>query len=165
MCFVAVLLTAVRLPGVWLIVALAAGHGWWGGWEPVSLTTVAILIGAAVIGEVVETLTSMFAARRAGASRRASWGALIGGFVGMIFLSIPVPLIGTVVGAVLGCFVGATIGELSARRKLGQGAKVGIFAAIGFVIGGAAKTALAMAMSGWLMYVVIFLEPIALSTP
>lgn len=148
-------LTALRMPGPWIIVAAAGGFGWWNGWQRVTLMTLGALIGVALLGEAVEFFTAMVTARRAGASRRAGWGALVGGFAGMIFLSIPVPLIGTVVGALLGCFAGAAIAELTARRELGQGAKVGVFAAIGFVLGGAAKTAIAMAMSGWLMFVVI----------
>ena len=153
-CLLSVFLTALRMPGTWVIVAAAAGHGWWTGWTRVTLLTLAVLIGAAVVGEAAEMFTSMLTARRAGASRRAVWGGLIGGFVGMILFSIPIPLIGTVLGALLGCFAGAAIAEFTARKELGQGARVGAFAAIGFVLGAAAKTALAMAMSGWLMFVV-----------
>jgi uncharacterized protein YqgC (DUF456 family) len=60
---------------------------------------------------------------------------------------------------VLGCFLGAVVGELSARSDLGQGTKVGVFSAIGFVMGALTKTALAMAMSGWLMFVVLRDQP------
>lgn len=154
-CLVAILLTALRLPGTWLIVAAAAGYGWWTQWDPVGMTVLLILTGIALFGELVELGMSVVTARKVGASGRAAWGGLIGGFVGMIVFSIPVPLIGTVIGALLGCFAGAMIGELSVDRRLGQGAKVGFFAAVGFVLGTVAKLALAMVMTGVLISVIV----------
>lgn len=164
-CFIAILLTALRLPGTWLIVAAGAGYGWWTHWEPIGLTVLLILTGIALFGELVETGMSVVTARRVGASRRAAWGGLIGGFVGMIVFSIPVPLIGTVIGALLGCFTGAMIGELTVDHRLDQGVKVGFFAAIGFVLGTVAKLALAMVMTGVLISVVVLDDSPILESP
>jgi uncharacterized protein YqgC (DUF456 family) len=112
------------------------------------------------MGEVIELLTSVLTARKAGASRRAGWGGLIGGIVGMFLFSIPVPIIGTIVGALVGCFVGAMIAELSVRNELGQGAKVGMFSAAGFVLGMVAKLALALVMAGVLVSSLIWSDPV-----
>lgn len=157
-CLLGVLMTTVRLPGTWLIVAAAAGYGWWSDWRDVTVTIVVVLGGAAIVGELLELLMSVFAVRRAGASGRASWGGLIGGFLGMIFLSflIPIPLVGAMFGALLGCFAGSMLGELSAGRKLTQGTKVGVFAAIGFALGTALKMAIALAMAGGVMAAALF---------
>ncbi len=152
-CLAGVLMTVVRLPGTWLIVAVAVGVGWWSDWQRVALWLVAILITVAVVGEALELLSSVLMARRAGASRQAAWGGLIGGIVGMFLLSflVPIPLIGTMVGALLGCFLGATLVELSVRRQLGQGTRVGFFSALGFVLGTVTKMAIALVMSGLLL--------------
>ena len=150
-CTLGLLMTAVRLPGTWLIVLTAVGYGWFTGWERVSGVTVILLAAAATVGEIVEFVASMVTAKRAGASRQAAWGGLIGGFAGMILFSIPVPILGTLVGAILGCFVGAAVTEFIVRRKVGQGTKVGLFAAIGFVLGTATKTAVALGMAGLLL--------------
>ncbi len=158
-CLIAVLVTALRLPGTWVIVASALGYGWWNDWQVIGAVTVGVLIGIALLGEVVELTASVLTARKAGASRQAAWGGLIGGIVGMLFLSflatVPVPVIGTLVGAMvgalIGCFGGAMIAELAVRRKLAQGTKVGLFSALGFVLGTVAKMALAMVMSGILL--------------
>ena len=152
-CGVGVALTAVRLPGTWLIVVMAFGFVWWKGWERAGLIMAAVLVGIALVGEGVELLASVFTARKAGATRQAAWGGLIGGFAGMLFLSflVPVPLVGTMVGAMVGCFAGATIAELHARKKLADGARVGLFSALGFVLGTATKVALALVMSGILL--------------
>lgn len=150
LCCVAGLgLAVVRLPGTWVILLAAAGYGWWSQWERVGLWTVGVLAGLALLGEAIELVMSIWAARRAGASRQAVWGGLIGGFAGMFLLSfiVPIPVVGTVVGALLGCFAGAAAGEWLIRRRVGQGAKVGVFAAMGFALGMAAKLAVALVMS------------------
>ncbi len=154
-CLVGLLLTAIRLPGTWLIIAAAVVHGWWTDWQPVDAVIIGILVAAAIVAEVLEVITSVLTAKKAGASCRAGWGGLIGGIVGMIFLSVPVPVLGSVVGALLGCFAGAAIAELSVRKEFGQGAKVGVFAALGFALGAALKVGIALAMTGLLMASVI----------
>ena len=103
-CVLALIMTAVRLPGTWLIVIGALGYGWWDHWQRVGLITVAVLVGIALVGEAVELLASVLTARKAGATRQAAWGGLVGGVLGMLFLSflIPIPLVGTMAGALPG---------------------------------------------------------------
>ena len=151
LCMLGVALTVIRLPGTWLIVATAASYGWYGDWQKLSLLTVGILISIAVVGEAGEFLASMLTAKKAGASKRAMWGAFIGGFVGMFIFTIPLPLIGTIFGAVSGCFLGAVIGELTSHRDVGKGIRVGRAAAIGYVLGMAFKIAIAFLMAGLLL--------------
>jgi len=160
-CLVGVIITAVRLPGTWLIVAGATGYGWWSDWTRVSITLVAVLGGVAVAGEIIEFMSSVLTARKAGASSRAGWGGLIGGIVGMFLLSLPVPVIGTIIGGVLGCFAGAMIAELSIRKEVGQGAKVGLFSAAGMVLGAVAKLAIALVLAGVVLTSVVCSQPIA----
>jgi len=159
-CLAGIGLTAFRLPGTWLVVATALGHAWWSDWARPGMLVLGMLIGAAVIGELAELLFSVLTARRVGGSRQAAWGGLIGGFLGMFFLTfIPIPIVGSMIGAVLGCFTGATIGEIHARREFGQGTRVGIFSALGFVLGTATKLAIAMAMAGLLVTSLIWGRP------
>lgn len=146
-CLLAVVATVVRLPGTWVIVAAAAAYGWLHAWAHVGPTLILILLGVAVFGELVELGVSVVAAKRAGASNRAGWGALIGGFVGMFVFSLPMPFVGTMFGALVGCFVGALIAELTVKQEFAHGTRVGTFAALGFVMGIVTKVALAMMMS------------------
>ena len=157
-CLVGVAMTSVRLPGTWLIVASAAGYAWGEGWPRTSLTLLGILTGIALLGEGVELLASIVTARRAGASRKAAWGGMLGGILGMIFLSfmVPIPVVGTMIGAVAGCFAGATLVEMSARKDISHGTKVGFFAAMGFVLGAVVKLVVALVMSGILLSAVIW---------
>lgn len=148
-CLIAVVLTAVRLPGTWCLVAGAGLYGWLTEWQAVTLSTLLLLSVIAAIGEILELFTSAVVARKAGGSRRAAWGGLVGGMLGMFFLSflLPVPFVGSMAGAIAGCFLGAAIAELTVRNHLAHGTRVGFFAALGMAIGTAAKVGLALVMS------------------
>lgn len=148
MSLAGVLLTFLRLPGTWLIVAVGAGYGWLTDWQRISVGWVGLLAGIAILGELVELLASALIARGAGASRQASWGGMIGGIVGMFVFSLPLPIVGTLFGAIVGCFLGAALTEAHVRNRLQGSARVGVFAAIGFTVGIAAKLSLAIAMAG-----------------
>lgn len=147
-CVCGVVITVFRLPGTWLVVAAAAGYSWHFDWSRPGWQVLVGLVAAAVVGEVLELLMSVVAARKAGAGRRASWCALIGGFVGMFVFTLPLPVLGTILGGLLGCFLGAMIGELSTRRDIAHGARVGLFATVGQILGSVAKTMIAVVMAG-----------------
>lgn len=143
-----VALAVLQLPGIWLIVASAAAYDWYHGWERIGWKWLVALGIVALFAEVFEAAAGMLAARRAGASRRAAVGALVGGFAGMILLSIPIPVVGTIIGGMLGCFVGACAAELTVRDDVAAGVRVGVFATIGRAMGLAAKTGAALAIAG-----------------
>jgi len=152
-CLVGVALTAVRMPGTWFLLGVAALYGWSTEGQAVTGGSLLLLALLAIVGEIVELLASAVAARKAGGSRRAAWGGLAGGVLGMVFLTflVPIPLIGSMVGAIAGCFAGAAIAELSYRNHLGQSTRVGFFAALGMALGTAGKVAMALAMSAILV--------------
>jgi uncharacterized protein YqgC (DUF456 family) len=146
-CVAGVLLTALQLPGTWLIVIASASYGWLDGWGRLGMKVVALLAVLALVGEIVEFTMGGIVARRSGGSRRAAWGAIIGGFAGMVLLSVPVPLIGTIIGGVIGCFAGAVVAELTLHDDIGRGARVGAWSAVGRVVGLVSKLAIAFAMA------------------
>lgn len=144
---IGILLAVLQLPGTWLILAAAVAFDGYYGWDALGWRWLAALAVVAVLAEILDTLASVVAARRAGASRRAMVGAVIGGFVGMVLLSLPVPVIGTILGGLLGCFLGGLMGEMTIRNDLAAGARVGLFATMGRVFGIVGKTAAAMAIA------------------
>jgi uncharacterized protein len=147
-CLGATFLTVLQLPGTWVVLAAAAAYGWYDGWTRLGWQTVAALAGIAALAEVAENLTAVWFARRGGASRRAAWWGLAGGFAGAFLLTIPIPIIGTIVGAALGCFAGAVAGELSLDRAAGASARVGVYAAVGRTLGTVLKIAATVIMAG-----------------
>lgn len=109
------------LPGLWLIVATAlalvlAGHLSWSAGGVVAVV--------AVLAEAAELLVVSRFGRAFGGSRRAFWGAVLGGMAGL-FVGIPVPVVGPVVTAFLGTFLGAGVVTLMETRSIGRSARVG----------------------------------------
>jgi uncharacterized protein YqgC (DUF456 family) len=148
----AVLLTALgllgtvlpALPGAPLMFAGLLLAAWAEGFAHVGRGAIAVLGVLALLTYGVDLAATAFGARRFGASRRAVIGAGLGAIVGLFF-GIP--------GILLGPFAGAVIGELSARRSLGDAGRAGVGAAIGVALGAAAKLALALSMVGFFLVV------------
>jgi len=119
------------LPGTWLQV-LAAGIVTWSMDRP--LWGFVIVLALAVAAEIAETLSGQWGARRFGGSRRAAWGALIGGFAGL-FVGTPLPVVGSLVMSFVGTFAGALAGEMVERGRLAPELRVGVGAMIGRALG------------------------------
>ena len=104
-----------------------------GGWVLLLLGLLTIVVLA------VDIASTVFGARRVGASKLALLGATIGA-VGGIFFGL--------IGILLAPFFGAVIGELLARRDLLQAGRVGVGTWIGIVIGSAVKLSILFSMIG-----------------
>jgi len=104
----------------------------------------------AVIAEVMDFTLSASYARKYGGSRRAGWGAIVGGFVGA-FAGIPIPIVGSVIGAFLGAFVGAFVFEWSRGTNTTGSARVAWGAFIGRVVAAAMKVGIGLGMAVWIL--------------
>lgn len=143
-----VALAAFTLPGSWIILASAIGYDCYFGWQRFGWKWLVALGAIALAAEIVELAASAVVAGKAGASRRAAIGSLIGGFAGMLLLSVPIPVIGTILGGFIGCFIGALAGEMTLRDDLRSGVRVGLFATLGRLLGMMVKISAAMATAG-----------------
>lgn len=125
---VGLVLVPLGLPGLWLMVLSIIGYGALTAYRGVGLKTMILVVALAAIGEAIEWWVGFKFARRYGGSRRAGWGALIGGLAGAT-AGIPVPVIGSVIGSFFGSFVGAAIFEYTAQPtnalRTGWGALLG----------------------------------------
>jgi len=107
-----VLATLMVMPGMWLmlLVALIAKLivpdviSWW-------VLLAGLLL--AILGEIVELISSALGAKAGGAGKPGTTGALIGGIAGAIAgtVFIPIPVLGTIIGGVVGAGVLALIME------------------------------------------------------
>jgi uncharacterized protein YqgC (DUF456 family) len=140
-CVAGLLLVPLGLPGLWLMVLGVIGYGWLTGFRTVGVVTIAVVVGLALVGEIVEWWVGFWLAERYGGSRRAGWGALVGGIIGAV-VGVPVPVIGSVIGAFVGAFAGAAVFEYTRQRSPG----VALRAGWGAVLGRAAAAALKMAL-------------------
>ncbi len=127
------------LPGVPLVFTGLLVAAWIGDFQKIgwpTLSVLALLTALAIAADVVATLLG---AKRAGASKLALLGAAIGSIVGLFF---------GLIGIFVFPFIGAIAGELIARQRLGQAAKVGFATWLGLLIGALAKLSLAITMIG-----------------
>lgn len=127
------------LPGAPILFAGLLLAAWADDFAYVGTQTLILLGAMAVLTYVVDFAATALGAKRAGASDRAIWGAVLGGLVGLL-LGLP--------GLLLGPFVGAVVGELSLRRDLKTAGRAGLGASIGLALGAAAKLALGFGMIG-----------------
>ena len=118
-----ILLIPLGFPGLWILagfVLLGAVVGEVSAW----VVMAAVLLAAAT--ELAEWLVVRSMNLRYGGSPRAFWGAIAGGFVGVV-VGAPVPVVGSVVGGFLGSFLGAALvtwhelRDLDAARRVGWG--------------------------------------------
>jgi uncharacterized protein YqgC (DUF456 family) len=129
------------LPGLWVILLGILGYGWLTDFQTLTAGLIALAIGLAILGEVLEAWMGFRFAQRYGGSSRAGWGALVGGLIGAI-VGVPVPVVGSVVGGFVGAFVGAALFEYSRARRSGGAVRAGW----GAVLGRAAAAAMKMAI-------------------
>lgn len=127
------------LPGLPLMFFGMLLAAWAGDFDRIGVASLVVLGLLTGLSVVVDFLSSAVGAKRAGASRLAVIGALVGSVVG-IFFGLP--------GLLAGPFVGALAGEFLHARKLAQATRVGIATWIGLLLGTALKLGLAFAMLG-----------------
>src|SRR6478672_443879 len=122
------------IPGALLVFAGLFLAAWADGFARVGLVALVIIGVLGALSFVADFVATLLGAKRVGASPQALVGATVGGIVG-IFLGLP--------GMILGPFVGAVLGELLARRRVGQAAKVGLGTWLGLLAAAVAKVVLA----------------------
>jgi hypothetical protein len=129
--------TPLGAPGNWIMVAVLAAGAWFGlvGW--LVLGSAVLIAGAA---EVVEFMLVRRLSLQYGGSRRAFWGSIAGGIVGVL-VGAPVPVVGSIVAGFLGSFIGAALVTLSERRSLEHARRVGWGVLLGRMWAAAVKTA------------------------
>src|SRR3989454_9013807 len=101
-------LVPLGLPGLWVMVAGVAGYGWLTGFRSVGVATIAIVLGLAFLGEIIENWIGFRYAKRYGGATRSGWGALLCGLIGAV-VRVPVAVSGGVLGGILGSLIRAPV--------------------------------------------------------
>jgi len=136
------------IPGILLIYAGYLLYGFATGWQAYGL---AAIVGWSVVTALVLLLdfcAGAIGAKRYGASRSGTWGALIGGLIGSLTAGLP--------GLILGLFVGAAAGELLRGRSHRAALRSGRGTFIGFMVGSVVRIALGAVMVGTFVRWVFF---------
>ena len=150
---IAIVLMAVGLlgtilplvPGAIIILAAAIVHqlmlpgkslGWW---------NIAGLVVLTLLSYALEFGSGYFGAKRFGATRWGTFGAVIGTIVGLFF-GFP--------GLLIGPLLGAVAGELIAGKRLVSAGRAGWGTVLGNLAGIVAKLVIALAMISWFLLTV-----------
>lgn len=141
------------LPGLWVMLLGVTVYGWLTDFHVVGVRTIALVLGLAGLGEVIEWWIGFYFARRHGGSSGAGWAALLGGVVGAV-VGVPVAVVGSVLGSFVGAFAGAALYEYARARRAGAAVEVGWGAVLGRVAGVAMKMALGVVIAVVLIVVV-----------
>src|SRR6185436_7230467 len=144
-CMAGIAALIFGLPGTFVILFVALVYAWATGFVAIQWSTLAWLLGLAVVGEVLELGLSA----GAGGTRpslRVALGAIVGGILGAI-VGAPVLFgLGALPGALLGAFVGAAAAVASEGGATGEAIKAGLTAMRGRFFGFVLKTSIAVVM-------------------
>ena len=142
-------LIVLGLPGLWIMVASAVTYNLIVPGDPIGWFTLVAVAVLALVAELLEfTMTGRYA-RKYGGSRRAGWGAIIGGMIGA-FVGFPVPIVGPIIGAFVGSFCGALVAELTSGASAGDASRVAKGALIGRVMSTVLKIGIGFTIGVWI---------------
>ncbi len=147
-----IFLTAIGFAGNWLILLIALGYGWYDGFSHLEYSALVIIVVIFVVGELLEFLAGLIGAKRHKAAKRTIPAAMLGAFIGGIWGTGMLPLIGSVAGAVLGAYAAAAVAEYSKNQDWTRAQEVALGVAKGQFVGVFAKLLAAVAMVGVVAY-------------
>ena len=135
------------LPGTLFIFLAFLLGAWIDNFQVIESTTVIIAGVICVVAQILDYIAGILGAKRAGASKEAIIGALIGtvagvlsGFIGLLFFPL----------------LGAFAGEYIAISDIRRAGNVGIATWLGMLIGAVAKLVLAFTTIGLFIFALIF---------
>lgn len=128
------LLVLLSLPGNFMLAGLAFFYGLGTGFSEVTGRVVLVLLGVAVIGELLEFGAGILFSRKYGASVPGALGSVAGGIAGGV-IGAGAGLLLALPGAFIGAFAGAFIVEYLRFQKLESAARAGTGAFFGRIAG------------------------------
>jgi uncharacterized protein len=135
------------LPGTLFVLAGIVLGAWIDDFTRVGWGVLTVVIVLAVLAWVLDYVAGLLGARKAGASRQALIGAVLGTVAGL-FMGL--------VGVLFMPLVGAAIGEYLAQRDHGRALKVGVATWLGIMAGMVSKVVIACMMIGLFIAALIF---------
>lgn len=139
-------MTAIGLPGNWLIFFTALGYGYLDNFSHMSSMVLIILFAALVLGEIVEFVAGSLGAKKENASRYAIIAAFIGGIAGGIIGTGIMPGLGSIAGAIGGSFAAGYLAEYLATGSWEKAGRVAKSIVIGQTLALIFKLAIAIGM-------------------
>jgi len=139
---VSLFLIPLGLPGLWIMVGAVAIGAILG---EIGVTIVVATLAIALVAELIEFLLVKRLTQQYGGSRKAFWGAIAGGIVG-VMVGVPVPIVGSIAAGLIGSFVGAAMVTYAETKELRAAHRVGFGAVVGRALSAVTKTAAGLAI-------------------
>lgn len=124
------------LPGVFFVTAGIVIYGFTAGWDVFPVWFWVVQLVLIILNFAIDWIASLFGIKRAGGSKKAVWGSVIGMLIAP-FLMGPI-------GILVGPFTGAMIGESLHVKEAKHIARVGIASLMGFLFGTMIKLTLVL---------------------
>ncbi|HEX6560188.1 MAG TPA: DUF456 domain-containing protein [Longimicrobiales bacterium] len=125
------------LPGLWIMIgAIATGALM----REIGAVIVIVTLAIALVAEAIEFFIVKRLTAQYGGTRKAFWGAIVGGIVG-VFVGVPIPVVGSIVAGTIGSFLGAALVTFAETRELRKAHRVGWGAVIGRALSAVTKVA------------------------
>ena len=133
---ISLLLIPLGLPGAWIMVAILAAGAIY---KVVGFFTLVIVVAVAAVAEVLEFVFVKRLNQQYGGSKKAFWGAIVGGILGVI-IGAPIPIIGSIIAGFLGSFIGSAAVTLAETRNIDSARRVGWGVVLGRALAAVVKT-------------------------
>ena len=111
--------------------------------------------GVALVAEVGEFYILKRFGSAYGGSKKAFWGALAGGMIGL-FVGVPIPIVGSVITAFLGTFLGAGAVTFAETLSVERSARVGWGVLLARTVAVAMKLATAVSVIAFVALSLLF---------
>ena len=135
------------IPGTLLVFGGVLLGAWIDDFTRISTTVVIIAGVLAVLGWIADYVSGLLGAKRAGASRLALLGAVVGTVVGLFF---------GLIGVLFFPLIGAAIGEYLAIADIRRAGNVGVATWLGMLVGAVIKVVLTFFTIGMFILALIF---------
>ena len=133
---VSLFLIPLGLPGLWIMIGILALGA---VYKMVGLLTLLVVLALAGIAELLEFIYMKRYTSKYGGSRKAFWGALGGGLLGVI-VGAPIPIIGSIIAGFVGTFLGAFAVTWMETKDHASAGRVGYGVVMGRAVAAVAKT-------------------------
>jgi uncharacterized protein YqgC (DUF456 family) len=135
------LTTVVGIAGNWILVGVAVVVALVTRFQAMTVWLLALCVGLAVVGEIVEAALGAVIIARRGGGRWGIIGSIVGGFAGVILGAGMAPPFGSVILGFVGVFLGAVLGEYFKQRRMEPAVRIGFWSFVGRMGAIAAKLA------------------------
>lgn len=141
----------INLPGSFFMLLFMFVWAWITGFTLISLGELLTVLLLLILMELLEYGLSGLAVKYTGAENRSAFLAIVGGFLGTIFLGSLFFVVGAILGLFIGSYLGAYLGEKQSGKTTVEARKAALGALMGSIAAKVLKTAMTVVIGIWMI--------------